>query len=419
MIGGTGAGDGMKILELAEFYSQQGGGVRTYVEQKFQAARSAGHNLCVVAPGPEDRVENRSGGKLIWVKSPPLPVDKRYHLFWAQKPIDQIVAEERPDFIEGASLWRGAWLAGRQPASIPKALVVHQDPVSSYPQTILRNILTKSQIDALFAWFFRYFRRLQELFDTTIVASAWLAERLASAGLKRPELVPFGVDSLEFSHTERSESLRSAMLEECGVHIRDAKLLITVNRHHPEKRLPMLIEAFQAASSLEPMGLYIVGDGPSRAKIERLAAKTPGVHVAGFISDRRKLAHMLASADAYIHGCPTETFGMVIAEALCAGLPLILPSAGGAADLASPECAEFYEPDNAGDCASAVIRLLSRNQDALRAASLRSAARLSGTADHFRALFTAYERLVDGKSERRRFEQAPIGNDLPVCHEVA
>ena len=409
----------MKILELAEFYSQRGGGVRTYVEQKFEAAKAAGHSLCVIAPGPEDKVEPRSGGKLIWVKSPQIPFDKRYHLFWNQKPIDQIVSQERPDFIEGASPWRGAWIAGRQSPSIPKALVIHQDPVLSYPRTVLRNLLSERQIDAYFAWFFRYFRRLQELYDTSIVASSFMAERLVNVGLKKPELVPFGIDLDEFTRAKGSESLRLSMLKECGVETPEAKLLITISRHHPEKRLPMMIEAFRQASSDAPMGLYIVGDGPGRAKIEKLAAKTHGVHIAGFINDRRRIASMLASSDAYIHGCPTETFGMVIAEALSAGLPQILPSAGGAADLATPDCAEFFQPDNAQECASAIARLFERDQEKLRDAALQSAAKVTATADHFRALFAAYERLVDGDSDRRRVEQLPVRNDLSVCREVA
>lgn len=408
----------MKILEVAEFYSEHGGGFRTYVRHKFEAAAAAGHTLSILAPGLEDRMETRAGGKLIWVKSPAIPFDKRYHLFWDQRAIDEIVAAERPDFIEGSSPWRGAWFAGRQPQAIPKALVIHQDPVLSYPHTVLRNLLSERRIDKLFGWFFCYFRNLQSLYDTSVVSSAWLADRLSGAGMRRPQIIPFGVNRESFLCAQRSETLRREMLAKCGVDHPDAKLLVTISRHHPEKRIPLMIEAFQAAAASGPMGLFVIGDGPVRAKIDKLAAKTPGVHIAGFINDRDAIADMLASADAYIHGCPNETYGMVIAEALCAGLPQIVPDKGGAAELPSPDCAEFYEADNAEACACAIVRLFQRDPELLRAGVRQSSAHVYDMTDHFRALFATYERLVDRGAESRRIEKTPIGNEFPLPHRA-
>lgn len=410
----------MRILELAEFYSEQGGGVRTYIEEKFAAAKAAGHNLTIVAPGSEDRTVARDGGKLIWVKSPPIPVDRRYHLFWRQEPIDEIVVAEKPDFIEGSSPWRGAWIAGRQPASIPKALVIHQDPVLTYPRTLLRQLFSEDSIDTFFSWFFLYLRRLQALFDTSIVASSWMSERLFSLGLERPEIVPFGVSRGEFSSSERSETLRRDMLKSCGVNAPDAKLLITISRHHPEKRIPLMIEAFEAVAAHRSMGLVVVGDGPMRARIEKIAAKTNGVYLAGFINDRALLSAMLANADAYIHGCPAETFGMVIAEALCAGLPLIVPNAGGAAEMADARCAEFYAPDKTADCALAIERMLSRDPISLRRAAFEAAGRVNTPTDHFQALFAAYENIVDRRSREFRLDkQRAIGDGFSGSEQLA
>ena len=244
----------MRILELAEFYSEQGGGVRTYIAQKFEAARHAGHHLCVVAPGAENRIEQREGGKLIWVKSPPIPVDRRYHLFWDRQPIDEIVATEKPDFIEGSSPWRGAWFAGRQSPTIPKALFIHQDPVLTYPQTVFRKILSEKQIDRSFAWFFCYFRRLQSLYQASVVSSEWMARRLADNGMKKPTVIPFGVNKSEFRNARIRKDLRAHMLRACDVHFSGAKLLITISRHHPEKRLPMLDRCVRGSFSKKPDG---------------------------------------------------------------------------------------------------------------------------------------------------------------------
>jgi len=42
----------VKIVDVAEFYAERGGGVRTYVNQKLAAAAAAGHEAVVIAPGP-------------------------------------------------------------------------------------------------------------------------------------------------------------------------------------------------------------------------------------------------------------------------------------------------------------------------------------------------------------------------------
>lgn len=410
----------MKILELAEFYSEQGGGVRTYIADKLAAARAEGHELTIVAPGREDRTETRNGGKLIWVKSPPIPVDRRYHLFWNQRPIDEIVARERPDFIEGSSPWRGAWIAGRQSSLIPKALVIHQDPVLTYPRTLFRGAFSGESIDRAFAWFFRYLRRLQSLFDTSIVASSWLSQRLEGLGLIRPQIVEFGVSRVGAGSQHEHRLLRAEMLRNCGLDDPETKLLVTISRHHPEKRIPLMIDAVARAGKSRPIALFMIGDGPTRARIEKLASRTRGAFVAGYIKDRRLLSGMLASADAYIHGCPAETFGMVIAEALCAGLPLIVPSAGGAAEIASPRCAEFYKPDNAEDCAAAISRLLARDPRLLRREALLAGSQIRSPSDHFRALFKAYEKIIEQRStERPPFKQPLVGSGLAVGQQFA
>jgi alpha-1,6-mannosyltransferase len=388
----------MKILEVAEFYSERGGGVRTYINRKFAAATAAGHKLILIAPGPADRVEERIGGKVYWVRSPAIPFDPRYHLFWRQAPIDEIVTAENPDFIEGSSPWRGAWFAGRQPKRIAKALVIHQDPVLTYPRTLLRNLAPEPAIDRMFAWFFLYMRKLQLLFDTSIVASSWMSARLSQLGLTAPQIVPFGVNKDEFRLTRYCSDLRRQMLQSCGVCPDSGRLLITISRHHPEKRIPLMLEAAAFAGQSRPIGLFVVGDGPARHRIERLAEKYGGAYIAGFVSDRDLLSAMLASSDAYIHACPAETYGMVIGEALCAGLPLVVPSAGGAAELASESCAEFYAPDDAKACAIAITRIFARDPARLRRRALEQAAAITSTTDHFTKLFSHYETVISQRS---------------------
>lgn len=390
----------MKIVDVAEFYSATSGGVRTYVDQKFLAAAAQGHSLTVIAPGRENREEAREGGRLIWVKAPQMPFDPNYHVFWRAEDVWRILDREAPDVIEGSSPWRGGWLAAQWRGPAARALFMHADPVAVYPQTLLAGKLAPATIDRLFGWFWAYLRRLNSHFDACVVAGAWLAARFEQYGLARLKVVPFGVETAIFRAGRRDETLRAAMLGECGLGP-DAALLVTIGRHHPEKRIPMLIEAVTLAQRTRPVALYIIGDGLSHATVRAKAATAAHVHVAGRITDRPLVARMMASADALLHGSTAETYGFVVAEALACGTPLIVPAAGGAGDLAEARYAETYPPGDRDAAAAAILRLLARDRIALAAAALAAGSDKVGDIEaHFTRLFAFYGELARARGQR-------------------
>src|SRR5699024_4224103 len=127
---------------------------------------------------------------------------------------------------------------------------------------------------------------------------------------------------------------------------------------HPEKRLGMLLEAFKKVRETHEVGWVIYGHGPQRESFDRAASGVPGVHVAGFTSSREALATALASCDAMLHGSAAETFGLVVAEGICSGLPVIAPDIGGAADLVEDAWGVHYTAGNAHACAAAMRDVL-------------------------------------------------------------
>lgn len=389
----------MKLLDVAEFYSAQGGGVRTYIHQKLAASAAFGHEMVVVAPGRESREENVAGGRIIWLKSPFERFDRRYHRFDNMSAIQSVLERERPDVVEASSPWLGARAVAQWSGNAVKSFIFHQDTVAVYPQTFLGNWLGHARVDWLFGLFWRYLRSLAGHFETTIVAGAWLEGRLRQFHIGHPHSVPFGIEKTLFSPTLRDPSVRTALLAQCGITNPHAKLLINVSRHHPEKRLSTVINAFARAASHQPLGLVIVGDGPWRQFVSRHAARVPGVFVAGRVDDRGQIARMLASADALVHGGAAETYGLVVAEALCSGLPMIVPDRGGAADLADPAYAETYKAGNVGDCAQAIKRLLAREAAPMRRAAAHAGrSRVATPEEHFQALFTHYAGLLATKA---------------------
>ncbi len=391
----------MKIADVNEFYAEQGGGVRTYVNAKLEAAAKSGIHLSIIAPGAEDKREARSGGEIVWVKSPPMPFDPRYYVLHRKRAVHEWLQRLSPSVVEGSSPWTSGWFAASAPTQAIKSFIYHQDPVAVFAHTLFDRVAKPSVIDSVCTPYWAYTRRLAAHFDVTVVASQWLAGRLHAHGINNATAVPFGIDRQWFSPSHRSADVRQALLHSCGLPP-NAKLLIAMSRHHPEKRLGTVIRAAralsQSADPSERVGLVVFGDGPFRRQIERVKRGAPHVHLAGSVRDRAYIAQALASADALVHGSAAETYGFVVAEALCSGTPVVVPNRGGAFDLAAPDCSETYPPGDVTGCVEAVRRLFARDALTLSAACLSHAALNVGTqAQHFTRLFALYELLVADK----------------------
>lgn len=384
----------MRLVDVSEFFSDFGGGVRTYVHQKLEIAARAGIRLTIIAPGPADRREQRSGGEICWVRSPVLPLDHRYHLFADMRPVHQLLDDFQPHIVEGSSTWRGAWIAANWRGEAARALFLHQDPVAVYPQSLFSPAVGADLVDASCFWFWSYLRRLSRRFDAVVAPSEFFAQRLERRGIERVIVCPLGVDKAAFSHQLRDEWLRREMLAACGADDPEAILFLAVGRHHIEKRLPMLIDAHQRFTAARPAGLFVIGDGPMWRSVNRAALRAPGVHIAGPECDRTALARRIASADYLVHGGAAETFGLVVAEALSAGLPIVTPNAGGAVDLSHPAYGETYRFGRASDLARAMRRIAGRDREELSLAARAGAHRLKTPEEHFSALFQHYSSLA-------------------------
>ena len=96
-------------------------------------------------------------------------------------------------------------------------------------------------------------------------------------------------------------------------------IFLSVGRVAVEKNLEALLELKL------PGSVVIVGDGPARAMLER---RYPHAHFLGALYGEA-LAQIYASADAFVFPSKTDTFGIVLIEALASGLPVAaFPVAG-------------------------------------------------------------------------------------------
>lgn len=112
------------------------------------------------------------------------------------------------------------------------------------------------------------------------------------------------------------------------------RYLIFVGRLVPEKGVFDLLSAYAKLTNpaRERIALVFVGDGRARGQLEeRAVAIKPGiVKFIGF-AQREQLAAYYALAQAFVLPTRTDTWGLVVNEAMACGLPVILSSAAGCA----------------------------------------------------------------------------------------
>ncbi len=113
--------------------------------------------------------------------------------------------------------------------------------------------------------------------------------------------------------------------------------LFTFGRLDRAKRFDLIMRSFSAARRLPGMGdatLVVAGDGPLREELTSSAGRH--VHVVGRLDDDALTAHLRAAA-AVVLAPIDEDYGLVAAEAMAAGTPVITTSdSGGIAEQITP-----------------------------------------------------------------------------------
>lgn len=105
--------------------------------------------------------------------------------------------------------------------------------------------------------------------------------------------------------------------------------LITVGRLEPEKRIEDILAALKLVIAHYPMaGLFIVGKGRERDRLERMARSLGLGERVIFLGERSDARALMGSAQAYIQASAYEGYGRTLIEAALARIPIITTDVG-------------------------------------------------------------------------------------------
>ncbi|MBR6113880.1 MAG: glycosyltransferase [Oscillospiraceae bacterium] len=231
-------------------------------------------------------------------------------------------------------------------------------------------------------------RREQEycaLADRVICVSSALAGRLRAHTGTVPLIVPNVIDTAAFTAppTEKSGTGGFAF--------------VSAGNMIPVKGFDILLAAFAGlAARREAVTLTLIGDGPSEAVL-RASARDLGIDRRVRFTGRLSRAEMAAEyrkADAFVLASRSETFGVVYAEAMAAGLPVIASRCGGPEDFVSDGSGILVPTEDAEALAAAMEQMISHRNE-YDSAAIAAAARESFSPGTVAARLTAvYEELV-------------------------
>ncbi|HWD22111.1 MAG TPA: glycosyltransferase family 4 protein [Burkholderiales bacterium] len=177
-----------------------------------------------------------------------------------------------------------------------------------------------------------------------------------------------GVD-LEHFHPRSRERLRGAARAELGCAPRDT-VFLHVGSGFARKGLDAALDALALAAN-PAFWLVVVGEDRERARYERKAKASGKVIFLGGLEDVRPL---YAAADCLILPSRYDPFPNTVLEALAMGLPAIVSTRCGAAEIIQPGVDGWVcEPDDG----QALARLLHAADEAIRSAGMEQNARAS------------------------------------------
>jgi alpha-1,6-mannosyltransferase len=332
----------LRIVDVALFYGERSGGIRTYLDAKAaHAAATGAFDHHVVVPGPRER---HAWGRHE-LPSLRLAAANGYRVPLGARALRRTLEQLRPDVVLlHDPFWPPLRVTATAHALGAKVVAVHHGSAA---------LDAAGMRGPTAAW--------------TTVFRAWLRHAYAP------------VDAIASVVDPKPACGRSATLAlRLGVHdafrpqngVARGDHVLYAGRLAREKGVFQLLEATARAADGWP--LRLVGSGPAEDALRR-RARAPGIErrvaFTPFIGDRARLARAYAAARCVVMPGEHETFGLVALEAAASGARVVACATAPSAALLGA-AAHTYAAGDIDGLASAIARARATQPDPVAAAAL-------------------------------------------------
>jgi len=197
--------------------------------------------------------------------------------------------------------------------------------------------------------------------------------------------VPYAVNNERFMSTSKLLKANRKELREKLLRINDnSPVILFVGKLIKKKRPMDLLKAFEILNTkydIHNTALVFVGDGELRPTLEKYTKehKLNGVHFTGF-KNQTELPQHYTVADLFVlPSGPGETWGLVVNEAMCFGLPVVVSDVVGCApDLVhNGENGYIFPAGNVEKLSEVLKKILEQDKEKLGAESFKIVGRYS------------------------------------------
>jgi 1,2-diacylglycerol 3-alpha-glucosyltransferase len=318
----------LRVAIFGESYLPYLSGVTVSTETLARGLRAAGHDVLLVAPRPADGSEPAGAGApgpspdYAWLPSyqAPPPAPPGYRMPWplpgdalraARNFAPQIIHAQSP-FVSGLMARRTAQRTGA------RLVFTHHTRFGDYRHYL--GPLAGVAEGTLNAYVGDFWAGCAALVAPGSMLAAEIGQRLGPRRRPLVRAIPTGVDV----RTLQALAPRDLRAEHGWGS--DSVIVASHGRLAAEKNVPVLVDAFAIATSRDPrLRLVLIGDGPAA---EATATRAAAPDLAGRVAlpgrmPRLEALAAVAGADMFAFASQTETQGLVLAEALAVGLPVV------------------------------------------------------------------------------------------------
>lgn len=323
----------MKVLIISDaWYPQLNGVVRTY-EYLIKELEQKGHEIKVVSPTDFPRTMAMPGYAEIQLA------------LFPTRRIKELIADYKPDSIhiatEGPIGWAARNYCVRQGIEFTTSYHTH------FPDYVAQRLSYYTPF--LFGLFHEISKRVVKAFHAPakamLIATDSLEKELKDWGFKTPMLrLTRGVND-KFFETVAGDNVYKDLPKPVALY---------VGRVAIEKNLDDFLGMEWAGSKV------VVGDGPS---LSDLKSRFKDAHFRGKKEGLDLIAHY-QSADVFVFPSKTDTFGIVLIEALACGLPVAGYNVTGPKDIITESCLGVLTEDNLAEAAHKALHCGTRQERA-------------------------------------------------------